>query len=278
MDRRSVMLMAGLGLAAAAAIPTPQAGALPGQPQSPAGPAPLPSAPQDAAAGPYLFQDDFNGPAGAPPDYAKWIVQNWDVEVTPPIEGHYRDDRRNIFLDGNSNLVIRATQETDQFYSGKIQSNWRMMINQTLEARVKLNCLVPGCWPAFWLVNEDPLPDGEVDVVEWYGNGKWASGSTVHARSDGKTWKGVNFGVDDAWHNWRMRWDDHGFQFWRDYVDGAKPYLTVPAGPIEGVWPFNNPGYWLTPIFNLAVGGPGGGDPHLGTYPSDMLVDWVRVW
>jgi hypothetical protein len=129
-------------------------------------------------------------------------------------------------------------------------------------------------------LNEDPLPDGEIDVVEWYGNDRWAPGSTVHAASDGKTWAGRDIPelVDDAWHNWRVQWDETGFRFWRDYVDGARPYVTVPAVPIKGRWPFNNPGYTLFPIFNVAVGGPGGGDPNLGNYPADMLIDWIRVW
>jgi hypothetical protein len=38
------------------------------------------------------------------------------------------------------------------------------------------------------------------------------------------------------------------------------------------------PGYTLFPILNLAVAGSGGGDPSGGTYPADMLVDYVRVW
>jgi beta-glucanase (GH16 family) len=278
MNRRNMMLMTGAGLLAAAALPVPEALAYPSRPDLPASPVPAPTAPPDVATGPYIFQDEFDGPAGSAPDPAKWIVWNWDVDVTPPIEGHYRNDRRNVFLDGNSNLVIRATQEFDQFYSGKLQANWRGVIGHTWEARIKFDCLTPGCWPAYWLVNEDPLPDGEIDVVEWYGNGKWASGSTVHARSDGKTWEGNNFVVDSAWHTWRVRWDESGFRFWRDYVDGAEPYLTVPAAPINGVWPFNQPGYWMFPVLNLAVGGPGGGDPNLGTYPADMLVDWIRIW
>ena len=43
-------------------------------------------------------------------------------------------------------------------------------------------------------------------------------------------------------------------------------------------WQFNTPGYTLFPIVNLAVAGSGGGDPSGGTYPAEMLVDWVRVW
>jgi len=37
-------------------------------------------------------------------------------------------------------------------------------------------------------------------------------------------------------------------------------------------------GYPLFPILKLAVAGSGGGDPAPGTYPAEMLVDWVRVW
>jgi hypothetical protein len=136
-------------------------------------------------------------------------------------------------------------------------------------------------------VNEDPVPDGEVDIFEWYGNGSWPPGTTVHAASNGKTWEGRSIPglVDGGWHNWRMRWDVDGFKFWRDYVDGAKPYFSVPPKPIQVHgrpgdmrWPFNNPGYFMTPMFTLAVGGPGGGDPALGNFPAAMLVDWIRVW
>ncbi|HTH86925.1 glycoside hydrolase family 16 protein [Mycobacterium sp.] len=279
MDRRNMMLMAGLG-ALAAAIPLQQARANPADRVSP------PAAPPDAA-GAYIFQDEFDGPNGAAPDPANWTVQNWQDDVWPPVLGIYRDDRRNVFLDGNSNLVLLATHEDDQFFSGKLRGNWRVPIGHTWEARVKLD-MTPGLWPSFWAVNEDPLPDGEVDVFEWYGNDVWPPGTTVHAASNGKTWEGRSIPglVDGAWHNWRMRWDDDGFKFWRDYVDGANPYFSVPPKPIpvhgntsDLRWPFNNPGYWLSPMFTLAVGGPGGGDPAKGgVFPAAMLVDWIRIW
>jgi hypothetical protein len=31
-------------------------------------------------------------------------------------------------------------------------------------------------------------------------------------------------------------------------------------------------------MFTLAVGGVGAGDPAAGTYPSQMLIDYVRIW
>ncbi len=278
-----MMLMSGLGLmAAAAAMPVPNAQAVP------ADRVPAPAAPPDAAPGAYIFQDEFDGPMGAGPNPANWTVQSWQDDVWPPVEAIYRDDRRNVFLDGNSNLVLLATRDFGgQLFSGKVRGNWRGMINTTWEARIKLDCLTTGAWPAFWAVNEDPLPDGEVDIFEWYGNGNWAPGTTVHAASNGKTWEGKSIPglVDGAWHTWRMRWDEDGFKFYRDYVDGAAPYFSVPPKPIQVSgrpddwrWPFNNPGYWMQPMFTLAVGGPGGGDPALGNFPAAMLIDYIRVW
>ena len=270
-----MLLTTGLGmLAAAAATRVPEAWAHPSPPAAPVG----------SPSGPYIFQDEFNGPAGSAPDPAKWTVQTWQDDVYPPVEGIYRDDRRNVFIDGHSNLVLCATQEMGTYYSGKLRGNFHSMINQTWEAKIKLDCLFPGLWPSFWGVNEDPMPDGEVDIFEWYGNGQWAPGTTVHAASNGKTWEGKSIPglVDGDWHTWQMHWADDGFHFFRD---GA-PYFSVPNKPIKvhgGApddfrWPFNNPGYWMTPMFTLAVGGVGAGDPALGTFPASMLVDYIRIW
>ncbi|EUA42849.1 glycosyl hydrolases family protein 16 [Mycobacterium xenopi 3993] len=84
---------------------------------------PPPSAPAGSAGGSYIFSDEFDGPAGAGPDPAKWTVQTWQDDVFPPVEGIYR--AQNVFLDGNSNLVLQATREGDQYYSGKVRGNWR---------------------------------------------------------------------------------------------------------------------------------------------------------
>jgi beta-glucanase (GH16 family) len=90
--------------------------------------------------------------------------------------------------------------------------------------------------------------------------------------------------VDGNWHNWRVTWNQSGMYFWQDYVEGMEPYFSVPAVGIEQIdepgrqWPFNDPGYTVFPILNLAVGGSGGGDARQGSYPADMLIDWVRVF
>src|SRR5260370_6428540 len=125
--------------------------------------------------------------------------------------------------------------------------------------------------------NNSPVNGGEVGVMEGYGNGHWAAGTAVHAKLNGGEHASHGIAVDSGWHTWRCQWDDAGMRFWEDYVDGAQPYFDVPANSLPD-WPFNDPGYTLFPVLNLAVAGSGGGDPNPGTYPADMLVDRVRVW
>jgi hypothetical protein len=258
LDRRSMLAVAGIGLLSSL-IPVPKA----------------------QAAGPYIFEDNFDGPAGSAPDPSKWMISKaretmkdptfWEL---PENVGQYRDDRRNVFLDGKSNLVIKAFKEGNTYYGGKINTIWEGGVGHTWEARIKLECLTPGAWPAFWLSSD---ANGEIDIVEWYGNGNWPSATTVHAKANGSEWETQNITLDTAWHTWRVLWDQAGMKFWKDYTDGAAPYLTVAADQMED-WPFNDPGYKVFPIFNLAVAGSGGGDPSGGTYPVQMLVDYIRVW
>jgi beta-glucanase (GH16 family) len=274
MDRRNMMLMAGIGLLASA-IPLPHARAVP---------APSDAPPPTGQTPAFLFHDEFDGPAGSAPDPSKWMVSKARETIKNPVfwdrpenMGQYRDDRQHVFVDGNSNLVIRATRDNGKYVSGKVTGTWWGGINTTWEARIKLNCLTNGCWPAWWLMNDHPEVGGEVDLMEWYGNGEWPSGTTVHALLDGTSFATNPFPVDGNWHTWRMSWTDSGMYFWQDYTPGMEPYFTVPAYSLEH-WPFNFPAYAMFPVLNLAVAGSGGGDPAGGSYPAEMLVDWVRVF
>ena len=128
-----MMLMTGVGVLAAA-VPVPQARAYPRPPAAPSGG--------------YIFQDDFDGPAGSAPDGSKWAVAKAREAIKDPTHwelpeniGQYRDDRRNVFVDGKSNLVLKAAKDGPTFYSGKVQSLWRGGVGHTWEARIKLDCL-----------------------------------------------------------------------------------------------------------------------------------------
>ena len=136
MDRRRMMLTTGIGVLAAA-LPLPDAQAYPSRPVSPAGRTPLPGAPIGQA-GSYIFSDEFDGPAGSAPDPSKWTVARAREVIKDPTYwelpehiGQYRDDRRNVFVDGNSNLVLRAAKDGPTYFSGKVQSNWRGGVGHT---------------------------------------------------------------------------------------------------------------------------------------------------
>jgi beta-glucanase (GH16 family) len=278
MDRRNMMLMAGFA-AVGAAMPLGMAKADPM-------PAPMPAVPPTAAPPiKYLFREEFDGPAGSAPDQSKWTIATARETIKNPVfwdrpenMGQYRNDRKNVFLDGKSNLVIRAMKDAKgKYVSGKLKGTFWGGINTTWEARIKFNCLTNGCWPAWWLSNDHPEVGGEIDLAEWYGNQSWPSGTTVHAREDGTSFATQPYPIDGAWHTWRVSWTDAGMSFWQDYVDGAPPYFEVPSFSLDD-WPFNLPDYRVFPVLNLAVSGSGGGDPAGGVYPADMLVDYVRVW
>ena len=76
---------------------------------------------------------------------AREVIKNpvfWD---RPENMGQYRDDRANVFLDGNSNLVIRAARNDDNRYvSGKLVSTFRTGISHTFEARISSTASPPG--------------------------------------------------------------------------------------------------------------------------------------
>src|SRR5208283_2581178 len=117
MDRRRMMMVTGFG-ALAALIPTPKAGASPLRPP--------PTAPV-AATGAYLFHDEFDGPAGSVPDPSKWVVANHRTPINnpagfdrPEFFGQYRNSRQNAFLDGKSNLVLRATKDGNGYFGGLV--------------------------------------------------------------------------------------------------------------------------------------------------------------
>jgi len=142
-----------------------------------AGRVPPPAAP-NGQSGPYIFQDEFDGPAGSAPDPSKW-TWHWRASKSrirrsgnDPRTSAVPDDRRNVFVDGTSNLVFACHErrqhvlrrQGSKFLAGRSRPH--------LGSRIKLNCLTAGAWPPYWLGNQD---EGEIDVMEWYGNGKWPS-------------------------------------------------------------------------------------------------------
>src|SRR5579864_4862065 len=248
-----------------------------------------------------VWSDEFNGPAGAPPDPAKWNYDlggggwgNGEAEV-------YTNSPNNVFQDGQGNLVIRASRGASGNYtSARLQSGGPGASTHTtdlswqygrIQARIKLP-FGQGVWPAFWMLGENigsaGWPNcGELDIMENFGtfnNNAFINNGTAHGpgysggNGIGKSYK-LPFGekVNDDYHVYAIEWSQDSIEW---FVDGASYHKVTPASiPSGRQWVFNNPFFIL---LNLAIGGPatflGRPDPNAPFPQQDLLVDYVRVY
>jgi beta-glucanase (GH16 family) len=234
-----------------------------------------------------IWSDEFDGPAGAPPDSAKWAYDtgaggwgNQELET-------YTDSRDNSRLDGNGHLVIEARATAPgQYTSARLKTLGKYAVEYgRIEARLKLPA-GQGIWPAFWMLGID-IPQagwpqcGEIDIMENIGR----EPSMVHGTVHGPGYSGAN-GIGqsytlpdnarfaDDYHIFSAEWSENGIQF---FVDGQLYHTVRPSSLPQGTaWAFNHPFFLL---LNVAVGGSWPGNPDATTvFPQQMLVDYVRVY
>jgi beta-glucanase (GH16 family) len=235
-----------------------------------------------------VWSDEFDGPAGAPPDPARWNREEGGHGWGNQELQFYTARPDNVALDGAGFLVITARRETQgarAFTSARLSS--RGKFQQTygrFEARLKLPA-GRGFWPAFWLLGSDidrvgwPAC-GEIDVVEGRGSQPWRVSAAVHAPgySGGNALTGAFQTPDrqplsEGFHVYAVEWEPREIRF---YIDD-EPYHTVRRSrlPASSAWPFERPFFAL---LNLAVGGTFGGPPDDSTpFPQTLTADWVRV-
>ena len=249
-----------------------------------------------------LWSDEFNDPAGTPPDPTKWNYDlgnnngwgNGEIEV-------YTNSAKNVFQDGKGSLVIRAVRDASGNYtSARLQTGNPGASTQTtdlswqfgrIEARIKLP-FGQGVWPAFWMLGENigsvgwPAC-GELDIMENFGAAK-ANASINNGTAHGPGYSAGNgigqsytlpLGqkVADDFHLYAIEWSQDSIEW---FVDGASYHKVTPASlPAGRQWVFNSP---LFILLNLAIGGPntflGTPDPKAPFPDQDMLVDYVRVY
>jgi len=232
----------------------------------------------------YTFQDEFDGPAGAAPNPAKWSYDvGGDGWGNNELQS-YTDSRENSFLDGKGNLVIRATKTVERdSRGGPINIHYKSARLTTLghfsqakghwEARIRVNS-ERGLWPGWWMLGQNyPIVGwpqcGEVDVLEDYGFSRVESSIHAPQKSRGYTTHSNTVGVDKGFHVFRLDWTARDFTFSKDGVKYAK----LPS--VESGFRFKQPMFM---VLNLAVGGSVGNPPADIPFPIDFLVDYVRVW
>jgi len=240
------------------------------------------------------WSDEFNGPAGSPPD-----PNNWGYDLGGGGWGnaeyeYYTNSRDNSALDGSGNLTITARPSSSselQCWNGQCQYTSARLLSKNkqefaygrIEARLKLP-FGQGIWPAFWMLggNIDTVNwpnSGEIDIMEHVGKEPNNVYGTIH----GPGYSGAN-GIgkvftqttpfSETFHTYAVEWQPNVIRW---YVDGTLYQTRTPADlPPDAQWVFDHP-FFI--IMNLAVGGYWPGYPDGSTqFPQQMIVDYVRVY
>jgi beta-glucanase (GH16 family) len=152
------------------------------------------------------------------------------------------------------------------------------------EIRAKIRA-EKGLWPAIWTVGEGTEwpQGGEIDIMEFYSgkilaNAAWAGSERWKAIWDGFSAPVGDFGQNfsDKFHIWRMDWTSEFIKIYLD--DQLLNTVTLDTtinqlGTIKN--PFRETKQYI--LLNLAIGS-NGGDPGNTAFPSQYLIDYVRVY
>jgi beta-glucanase (GH16 family) len=216
-------------------------------------------------------------------DYCGWNSSSSPCSTSAP----------NVYVGTDGYLHIVAEQPSAGVYtSTRIKSEGLFSFQY---GRIEFRAQVPeaqGFWPAAWLLGNNIATAnwpacGEMDVLERVnaaGTPDWNEGS-IHGTGFTGTELGTTFyfptgQTASTFHTYGMIWSKGSVAY---YVDNpAQPYVTYTPSSIAGlggsVWPYDS-GQANFIIMNLAVGGDYPGSPNNTTpFPSEMLVDYVRIY
>lgn len=214
----------------------------------------------------------------------------WRFEASPDIPGYnnelqaYTNSRDNVRIEQGTGLVLEAHKQVYQYpndtqkrqfeyTSGRIDTlNSLHFEYGKVEATMKLP-KGKGVWPAFWILsrneihtankaftekqkNDDQfyLRNGEIDIMEYYGNNPSKIEGTVHTLN-GSTSKSMPVeDATDSFHTYGIEVTPYNVIWTLDNV----PYHTfVKRSNNPNDWPFGDNNR-LYIILNLAMGGPAG--------------------
>ena len=243
-----------------------------------------------AALPPGTVIDNFDGPAGAPPNPALW-----GYDTGPWLDDGlqtYTSSPDNVRLDGDGHLLIQARRTSDGYTSARPNTRGKLAMRYgTVSARIKMPS-GQGIWPAFWMMGADFHPDhpetwpgcGEIDMMELVNDGN-SYHVTLHGpQGDTDYYGGVK--VTDKvvgtsgpipdltadFHNYWLKWKPDHISIGVD--ERTLGTFTPKSLPPGADWVFNRSMFVL---FDIAVGGPWPGPPDASTpWPATMAVDWFR--
>ena len=240
-----------------------------------------------------IWQDEFDGAAGATFDRTKWTADTGGNGWGNQEREFYTTNAENVALDGDGHLVITARVDsrhtcwygTCRYTSARLKTQGLFAhAYGRFEARIRIP-RGQGLWPAWWMLGANigsvGWPgSGEIDIMENIGR----EPGIVHGTAHGPGYSGGNgIGAPDTlprgafaddFHVYTVSWQPREI-VWS--VDGRVYHRLTPARlPAGTSWVYDHP-YFL--LLNVAVGGGWPGDPDATTtFPQQMVVDYVRVY
>lgn len=248
--------------------------------------------------GTLVWSDEFSNSTGMPtqPNQAVWTYDtgnsgfgNSELETycawgstTAPCD----TANPNAFVGTDGYLHVVARKPAANVYtSARLKSQGLFSFAQgRIEARIKMP-EGQGLWPAFWLLGNNVATVnwpacGEQDVMEHINapSPDWVEGS-IHGTNlnGGVKYMPTGFLASD-WHVYGMIWSQGMVQYYVDTPSNVYATFTNTGLGTGAVWPFDSDvGAFV--LLNMAVGGTWPGPPDGTTpFPSEMLVDYVRVY
>src|ERR1035438_6456126 len=109
-----------------------------------------------------IWHDEFDGPAGAPPDPTLWVAESGARGWGNHEMEHYTKLPENASLDGAGHLVIMALAKPKGVYtSARLKTQDRFSVTYgKIEARMQIP-YGQGMWPAFWMMGADFRSEAE---------------------------------------------------------------------------------------------------------------------
>ncbi len=252
------------------------------------------------ASGTLVWSDEFSNSttANAQPNPSTWTYDtgaggwgneeletycSWGSSTSPCSAAN-----PNAYVGTDGYLHIVAQQPSAGVYTSarlKTQGLFSFMFG-----RIEASMQIPeghGLWPAFWMLGSNIATVnwpacGEQDIMEHINAPvpDWVAGSVhgtnLNLTTDYPATSGQTFSASD-WHTYGMIWTKGQIQY---YIDSpSNIYATyTPSSQSGATWPFDS-GSGAFIILNLAVGGNWPGSPNSVTpFPSQLLVDYVRIY
>lgn len=247
-----------------------------------------------------VWSDEFN--IDGPPNPQDWGFEKGFVRNRE--EQYYQ--AQNAYCK-NGHLVIEARRETIKNPNYKNGSpNWNERRSHAyissaslqtkgkhhwkygrFEIRAKFR-QKKGLWPAIWFLgSKGEWPNcGEIDLFEYYDNSilanfMWGKPALYEPEvSSFKQPMSVMHRLAPQWtqkfHIWRMDWDEHHIDLYLDDVLINSISTNIKnSNKREVKYPFQQEHFIL---LNLALGGDAGGNTDKTSFPSQFLIDYVRVY